>query len=212
MSSPISVAHGQRRTSSATSAGWVVRPCLMECPTRRLATLRRHLPGSVSGPPGSASSIRSPAAAWRSTRAPVIPPGRARRRPVDWRSGRRVGDDPGSDRAGRRPDPQRLGGVMPPSATRLVSLHDPARPIAKGRLGQAGGVRLQGPRSLTTTTGSCSTTACTRATRPTGRCWSRPSAGSDPAGSGGASGDRRPRLRQLFHGTFRCNPPGALGA
>lgn len=31
----------------------------------------------------------------------------------------------------------RLGGVMPPSASRLVSLHDPdARPIAKGRLGK----------------------------------------------------------------------------
>ncbi len=31
----------------------------------------------------------------------------------------------------------RLTGVMPPSATRLVSLHDPdARPIAKGRLGK----------------------------------------------------------------------------
>ena len=31
----------------------------------------------------------------------------------------------------------RLGGVMPASATRLVSLHDPdARPIAKGRLGK----------------------------------------------------------------------------
>jgi transposase, IS5 family len=31
----------------------------------------------------------------------------------------------------------RLGGVTPPSATRLVSLHDPdARPIAKGRLGR----------------------------------------------------------------------------
>ena len=31
----------------------------------------------------------------------------------------------------------RLGGVMPPSASRLVSMHDPdARPIAKGRLGK----------------------------------------------------------------------------
>jgi IS5 family transposase len=31
----------------------------------------------------------------------------------------------------------RLGGVMPESSTRLVSLHDPdARPIAKGRLGK----------------------------------------------------------------------------
>ena len=31
----------------------------------------------------------------------------------------------------------RLGGVMPASASRLVSLHDPdARPIAKGRLGK----------------------------------------------------------------------------
>jgi IS5 family transposase len=31
----------------------------------------------------------------------------------------------------------RLGGVMPESATRLVSLHDPdARPIRKGRLGK----------------------------------------------------------------------------
>ena len=41
---------------------------------------------------------------------------------------------------------QRLSGTTPDGATRRVSLHDgDARPIAKGRLGSAGGVRLQGP-------------------------------------------------------------------
>ena len=40
----------------------------------------------------------------------------------------------------------RLAGQVPQSATRLVSLHDPdARPIRKGRIGQAGRVRVQGP-------------------------------------------------------------------
>ena len=43
------------------------------------------------------------------------------------------------DRAGRviTQTRTRLSGAPPPSATRLVSLHDPdARPIAKGRLGK----------------------------------------------------------------------------
>ena len=41
---------------------------------------------------------------------------------------------------------QRLAGTTPQGATRRVSLHDPdARPIAKGRLGQTGRVRPQGP-------------------------------------------------------------------
>lgn len=41
---------------------------------------------------------------------------------------------------------QRISGVTPDGATRVVSLHDPdARPIRKGRLGRPGRVRLHGP-------------------------------------------------------------------
>ena len=51
---------------------------------------------------------------------------------------------------------QRVAGTTPDGASRRVSLHDgDARPIAKGRLGQAGRVRATRPRSSTTTTGSC---------------------------------------------------------
>jgi transposase, IS5 family len=41
---------------------------------------------------------------------------------------------------------QRISGVTPDGATRIVSLHDPdARPIVKGRLGKTSRVRLQSP-------------------------------------------------------------------
>lgn len=72
----------------------------------------------------------------------------------------------------------RLGGVMPASATRLVSLHDPdARPIVKAGLGSRWSSATRA-RSSTTSMGTCSTTACTRATRPTHRCCPRRSTAS----------------------------------
>jgi IS5 family transposase len=76
----------------------------------------------------------------------------------------------------------RLAGQMPGGATRLVSLYDPdARPIRKGRIDKPAGVRLQGPRSWTTTTASSWTTPWNAAPPPTARSWHRPSTASAAA-------------------------------
>jgi transposase, IS5 family len=75
----------------------------------------------------------------------------------------------------------RLGGVMPESASRVVSLHDvDARPIRKGRLGKPVefGYKL---RSSTTPTGSSSITPSRSETPQTRRSWPRRSLGSPPA-------------------------------
>jgi IS5 family transposase len=74
----------------------------------------------------------------------------------------------------------RLAGVMPASATRLVSLHTrtPARSRRAGWANRSSSATSC--RSATTRTGSCSTTACTWATRPTRRCSPRQSAASTP--------------------------------
>ena len=91
----------------------------------------------------------------------------------------------------------RLAGVMPESATRLVSLHDPdARPIRKGRLGKPGRVRLQSPGRRQRRR---------RHPRPQRRDREprrRPAAGArdrtdhPPHRHVPARGDRRPRLRR----------------
>ena len=76
---------------------------------------------------------------------------------------------------------QRIAGTTPDGATRVVSLHDrDARPIAKGRLGKPGRVRLQGRRSSTTTTASSWITTCRPETPPTHHNWRPRSNGSKP--------------------------------
>jgi len=91
----------------------------------------------------------------------------------------------------------RLAGVMPPSATRLVSLHDPdARPIAKGRLGKP----VEFGYKAQVVDNADSDRA--RSQRAPGQPARRPDAGpgdrahSDPARAGGARGHRGPRLRR----------------
>ena len=82
---------------------------------------------------------------------------------------------------GRCPDPQRLAGITPDGAARLVSLHDQdARPIAKGRLGKPSSSATK-PRSPTTTTASSSITISSRATLPMPRSSRPPSSGSSTA-------------------------------
>jgi IS5 family transposase len=75
----------------------------------------------------------------------------------------------------------RLAGVMPESASRLVSLHDvDARPIRKGRLGKPVefGYKAQ---IIDNADGSSSTTTSRSGTHPTPRSWPRRSHGSPPA-------------------------------
>ena len=76
----------------------------------------------------------------------------------------------------------RLAGVMPDSASRIVSFHDvDARPIRKADSASRWSSATR-PRSSTTPTGSSSTTACRSGTRPTHPSWRRLSPAS-PSGS-----------------------------
>jgi hypothetical protein len=78
----------------------------------------------------------------------------------------------------------RLGGQLPASATRLVSLHDPT----PGRSARAGSTARSGsatrPRSATTTTASSWTMPSSTAPHPTARGW-RPRCSASPAAPAG---------------------------
>jgi IS5 family transposase len=92
---------------------------------------------------------------------------------------------------------QRLSGTTPDGATRRVSLHDgDARPIAKGRLGRPGRVRLRGPgpRQRPRRRGR----PHRRARQPRRRAPTRPrrAAGHPTCRAPPAHRDRRPRLRR----------------
>ena len=105
----------------------------------------------------------------------------------------------------------RLSGVMPDSASRVVSLHDvDARPIRKGRLGKPVefGYKAQ---SSTTPTGSSSITMSRSETPPTRRNLHRRSRGSPPrTGRAPTRGDRRPRLRDAAVERRSARPRRAL--
>ena len=74
----------------------------------------------------------------------------------------------------------RLAGVMPDSASRMVSFHDvDARPIRKGGSANRWSSATK-PRSSTTPTGSSSTTACRSETLLTHHNWPRQSNASPP--------------------------------